>query len=72
MDKFAFEYKTLNQAYLWFIDHGYDANMDIDNLCLYVTLRNGRLDENTDVLVSPSEVEYRSYLYQSKLENNEN
>lgn len=60
---------TLKQAYHWFKDNGYNVDMDIDNLCLYITVWNHQLEESIDVLVSTSEVEYRSHLYQSSLEN---
>lgn len=60
---------SLKQAYLWFKENGYQAEMDIDNLCLYVSVWNHQLEESTDVLLSTSEVEFRASLFQSSLKN---
>jgi hypothetical protein len=61
---------TLNQAYLWFRDNGYNVEIDTENLCLWLSVWNQKLEESIDVLLSNSEVEQRAYLYQSSLENN--
>jgi hypothetical protein len=60
---------SLKQAYLWFKENGYEAVMDIGNLCLYVSVWNDQLEECIDVLLSTSEVEFRADLYQSSLKN---
>ena len=61
---------TLKQAYHWFKDNGYNVNMDTENLCLWISVWNHQLEECIDVLLSNSEIEQRSYLFETSLENN--
>jgi len=61
---------TLKQAYHWFKDNGYNVNMDTENLCLWISVWNHQLEECIDVLLSNSEIEQRSYLFESSLDNN--
>lgn len=60
---------TLKQAYWWFKDNGYNVEMDIDNLCLWISVWNHQLEECIDVLLSSSEVEQRAHLYLESLES---
>jgi hypothetical protein len=61
---------TLKQAYRWFKDNGYNVEMDTENLCLWISVWNHQLEECIDVLLSNSEIEHRSYLFETSLENN--
>jgi hypothetical protein len=57
--------ETLQQAFNWFKERGYQVDMDIDNLCLYLIVWNKPLSDCTDILLSTSEVEHRAELYKN-------
>jgi len=56
---------TLQQAYNWFYENGYQVDINIDNLCLYITSWTLNLEDSVDILLSPAEVEYRAELYRN-------
>ena len=57
--------ETLMQAYQWFKEKGFQVDVDVDNLCLYLTVWNTPLDDCADILLSASEIEYRADLYKN-------
>lgn len=60
---------TLENAQRWFATNGYSAEIDEDNLCLWLTVWNDSLEEATDVLLSATEIEQRAYLYLESLKS---
>jgi hypothetical protein len=57
--------ETLRQAFNWFGERKYEVTMDIENLCLYVTVWNMDISDYEDVLLSTAEVEHRAELYKN-------
>lgn len=61
--------KDLENARRWFITNGCSAEIDEDNLCLWLTVWSHSLEEPIDVLVSATEIEQRAHLYLESLKS---